>query len=449
MPKTLADTLGSEGREAVLRHRDDETRGVDDGKTLPTPHADLRALATLLSVLQHDTPERANLLKLAKVESISPRHCIVLGNEILREVDNTHASALFALPWDKAPYPSRDEAPPNRGLNTVRLSSVIPVDVDWLWSQRIPVGKLTIISGDPDLGKTWVVLDVACRISTGRTFPDVRNTLGTRRDTLWMSAEDDDADTVRPRIDTLGGDATRIHSLQFVREEKKEHTFKLAAHLEMLGDWLRINPVVSLVVLDPFAAFLGKIDSHRNSDVRALLTPLAKLAAKHQVAIVGINHLCKGDGDKAIYRSNGSIAFVAAARSSWLVTADPKERDRRLFTKVKGNLQSQDVGGLAYRIGPHIPGVLMWEPDAISTTADETLRVLAGENNQAPARAEAKAWLRELLKAGPMVASEIWAQAKADGMAVRTVKDAKKELGIRTDKVGGQGTPWMWSLPTK
>jgi hypothetical protein len=343
---------------------------------------------------------------------------------------------------------------------------VIAREVEWLWPQRVPLGKLTILSGDPDLGKTWVMLDIIARVTTGRPFPDAANPFGRkdgtqmgagfpRRNVLWASAEDDDEDTIKPRLQKLGADASRVESLAFVLGEEFDHkkkefveteqTLDLERHLDYLDKWLTGHPLVALVVLDPLAAFVGKIDTHRNSDVRRLLTPLAKLAAKHRVAIVGINHLHKGEGDNALYRGMGSMGFVAAARSSWLVTRDPNEpKDRRLFTKVKGNNASEEVGGLAFRIGPPFGGI-SWEEGSIEMTADEALR--ASSSSRAPARTAAKQWLLELLKNGPMPAKEIWELADADGMCRKTVKTAKKELGIGSKREGGANGKVYWSLP--
>ncbi|MCX7422104.1 MAG: AAA family ATPase [Planctomycetia bacterium] len=317
-------------------------------------------------------------------------------------------------------------------------------DVEWLWHQRVPLGKLTLISGDPNLGKTWTVLYMIARITTGRPFPDSANPFENRRNALWVSGEDEDEDTIRPRIDLLGGDPTRVHSLAFVFHDGKERTLSLGEHLNHIDNWLIRNPLVSVVAIDPFAAFLGKIDSHRNSDVRGLLTPLMKLASKHKVAIIGINHLSKGDGSSAMYRGMGSIAFVAAARSSWMVSRDPKgPADRRLFTNVKNNLASEDVGGLAFRVGPDHNGI-RWEDGIVRVTADETLQ--HPDKSRAPQRAEAKEWLLDLLKDGPVSAADVWTKSKADGMCEKTVKLAKKELGVRTKKSGGAGEPWLWSL---
>ncbi len=37
----------------------------------------------------------------------------------------------------------------------------------WLWQDKIPLGKLTLIEGPPAVGKLFVALDIAARVSTG------------------------------------------------------------------------------------------------------------------------------------------------------------------------------------------------------------------------------------------------------------------------------------------
>ncbi len=50
----------------------------------------------------------------------------------------------------------------------VRLSDVQSEEVSWLWEPYIPLGKLTLLEGDPQAGKTWVALAIAAAITTGR-----------------------------------------------------------------------------------------------------------------------------------------------------------------------------------------------------------------------------------------------------------------------------------------
>ena len=57
----------------------------------------------------------------------------------------------------------------HRGFES--LINVGPEKVSWLWRGYIPRGKLTMLDGDPKVGKSTVMLDVAAHVSTGRALP--------------------------------------------------------------------------------------------------------------------------------------------------------------------------------------------------------------------------------------------------------------------------------------
>ena len=94
--------------------------------------------------------------------------------------------------------------------HTVRLSDVVPESLRWLWKDRIPAGKITVLDGDPGLGKSTLLCEFAARISRGEALPGGDAAPAAPRGVLLFSAEDDLFDTIRPRIDAAGGDPQRI-----------------------------------------------------------------------------------------------------------------------------------------------------------------------------------------------------------------------------------------------
>jgi len=205
----------------------------------------------------------------------------------------------------------------------------------------------------------------------------------------------------------------------------------------------RVQTADEVATIDPISAYLGAHDSHKNAEVRGLLAPLADLAARHRVAVVAVTHLRKGDGP-AMYRSIGSLAFVAAARSVWAVSKDKADDARRLLLPIKCNI-APDLTGLAYRIISRQAGpVVQWESDPISISADDAL---GADDPDGGALAEATAWLGHVLADGAAPGADVKRQAKADGIAPRTLDRAKRKLGIvcRPDGFGG---PWLWEFPS-
>jgi hypothetical protein len=322
---------------------------------------------------------------------------------------------------------------PIQTLVSRRFDEIEPDPIHWLWPQRIALGKLSLLVGQPGLGKTFVAGDMMARLSQGLAWPDgVALPAG---EAAIVTAEDGASDTLRPRLDAAGADVRKIHHFDCVRgHDGQEHFLSLDRHLPEIEGWLAQYPNVQLLVIDPITAFLGKTDSHNNAEVRGVLGPVAKLAERHGVAIVGITHLSKREA-KAINRVIGSIAFVAAARSAWLVAPDPDDDDdrRRLFLSVKNNLGG--APGLAFTIED---GKVIWEGSPVLVSADD----IEAEGETSP-REEAKAWLRALLESGPVPATKVFQIAKADRIAERTLKRAKKELGVGSRR---EGEHWVWHL---
>lgn len=336
----------------------------------------------------------------------------------------------------------------------VTLADVHSTAIRWLWPKRIARGKLSIIAGQPGLGKSLITIDMAARVSRGATFPD-RESGPIASDVIFMSAEDDPSDTIRPRLDAAGADVHRVHMLEskaFIDKESGQRRQKSVslADLPVLEDALSQFPDCRLLIIDPITAYLEGIDSHRNSDVRGLLAPLSSLAHKHDVAIVAVTHLSKcGDGGRsALERVSGSLAFAAAARSVWAVGPDRDHPSRRIVACAKNNL-GPDSSGLAYTITPTPDGVpvLTWEADPVETSADELLTPVDRDHESSgSALQEAKEWLIAELSDGPVMASELRKRANRDGQSWHgAVRRAKTVLGIKPRKQGMDG--WVWELP--
>ncbi len=337
-----------------------------------------------------------------------------------------------------------------------RASEIEPVAVRWLWPGRIPLGKLTLLAGDPDEGKTLASLDVAARVTTGGEWPDGGHAeIGS---VIVMSAEDNPDDTLVPRLIAAGADRARVHFIEAIRlvtaDGKETRRAVSLADVPAIENALTQIGDAKLVIVDPISAYLSDADSHKNAEVRALLSPLAELAATYSVAMLAITHLSKSGG-KALYRAIGSIGFIGAARAAWLFARDGENPERRLMLRLKNNL-APDRGGLAYTLADAAITLksceraetvkLKWEPGAVNLKADDVLQAeSAGEQGE---RQEAAEWLRQVLANGPRPAAEVVREARAAGISEMTLKRARWRLAVKPSKDGFQGG-WVWSLPLK
>jgi hypothetical protein len=354
--------------------------------------------------------------------------------------------------------PSPTNAP--YGPVVVNLADVQPEPVRWAWPGRFALGKLTLLTGDPGLGKSFMTLDMAARVSAGIPWPDAPDVENKAGGVVLLSAEDDTADTIVPRLNAAGADLQRVNQLRGVWLRPKfggvappdpvEGVFDLTRDMANLEKTIKETPDCRLVVIDPIAAYLGGTDSHKNAELRGLLAPLTSLAGKHRVAVVAVSHLNKNTGGPAIYRSMGSLAFVAAARAGWVVTKDKDDPQRRLVLPVKNNLAA-DARGMAYTIKKTEPGgaaVVAWEPDLVNMSADDALGSDRGDGGGG-ALDEATQWLGDMLSCGPVPAKDVKDAAERDGIKGRTLDRAKATLDVVAQREGGFGAAgcWVWGLP--
>src|SRR3989442_1331065 len=93
------------------------------------------------------------------------------------------------------------------------LSSRKMEHVCWLWSQYIPLEEVTIIQGDPGLGKGHIAADLVARFTTGRPMPGDAPTATKPGRVLWLTTEDDPARVLKPRLIAAGANPRLVTGL--------------------------------------------------------------------------------------------------------------------------------------------------------------------------------------------------------------------------------------------
>ncbi len=204
------------------------------------------------------------------------------------------------------------------------LCDVEAKKVFWLWKDRIPMGSVSLIVGDPGLGKSILTMTMAAHVTKGQPWPDTPEVEGPAGSVVLLTGEDNLADVVRVRLDAAGADVSKVVAIEGVRVRDDEGKildddvyFNIDQHIPALELAVERTLNVRLVIIDPISAFMGRTDSHKNAEVRRVLTKLASLAEKHNVAVVGVSHLNKNRSATANHRIIGSVAFNATARAVW------------------------------------------------------------------------------------------------------------------------------------
>jgi hypothetical protein len=351
---------------------------------------------------------------------------------------------------------ARTKGPVAERLIVTNMAGVELKPISWLWPERIAVGKLSLIAGHPDLGKSLTTLDLSARVTRGMEWPDKKGSapLG---NVILLSAEDDPADTYGPRLKAMGADLSRIDAIMMVEaidpDSKGVRGFDVQQDIERL-ERLATEKEAKLIVIDPVSAYMGKpgkVDTHRNTDVRAILAPLKDMAERSRCAVLLVSHLTKAGGTEALQRVTGSGAFIAAVRAGFMVEKDESDGaapGRRLVLPLKNNL-SADRTGLAYKIATRdvdcvgmVP-VIEWENGSITITADQALAAKAKYDRRG--FTPAANFLREYLSDGPREATVVESAAAERGITPAQLKTARARVGVVTAKDGFQGK-WTWAL---
>tara|TARA_R110000824_G_C15232376_1_gene678762 strand:- start:6875 stop:8635 length:1761 start_codon:yes stop_codon:yes gene_type:complete len=338
----------------------------------------------------------------------------------------------------------KEETPGISVPRLLRLSDVEAEEVSWLWPGYVPFGKVTLLAGDPGLGKSWATLDLAARLTVGGETPD-RLHLIEKSAVVLLTAEDGLADTVRPRIDKQGGDASLVHVLDaIVDPDGHERLPSLVEDIAMIEQVVTSNRA-HLVLIDPLNAYIGRTDSHVDAQVRRALTPLAKMAERTGAAILVVMHLNQATLQPALYRVQGSIGYVGAARSVLLVVRDRDNPAQRVVAPIKANLAAE-MSAVAFTITDE--PALAWQGVVEVDIAEMLAATAPGEGS---AREEAKTFLEELLFGGEVPSTQVLAEARECGIAKKTLRRAAKEMGVDICRLGQRGQQgggvWVWRLP--
>ncbi len=415
---------------------------IDEFELAEKAGISLEELQNLTNGCYRVTPERffdlsSDLLRTRCMEKIIPlvdRE----ANQLLKtgEYDPTSFDKirLLFVEYEKL------ESGISRGPRSIKLAEVEPEPINWLWPNYFPISKINLISGDPGAGKTWLCLDLAARLSTGRDWPD-GSPCSERGNSLILSCEDGAADTFRPRLDKLKADLSGISILQIPLDLSNG-----AGRSALISEIRHRNP--KLIIIDPILDFSGRVNPNAVDQVRAMLTPLSEIAERASAALILTSHLNKSSVMQAIYRTAGSASgWVGKARAVFMVIKDKMNQEanqpfRRLFAPIKTNLSPIEPQAYFFHISDN-PG-LTYE----RVPEDFNLEnFLASDHRElGPQLEEARSFLTVLLKTGPAAAMEVIRQAQEAGIKEKTLLRAKKLLDIRVFREGGSHGRWIWGL---
>lgn len=230
-----------------------------------------------------------------------------------------------------------DEAPTKkkRRADFQAADSIPEFRVPWLWPQVIPKGMLTMLAGRQGLGKSFLICDLAARLSIGNALPDGTEHAPMR--VLLLAREDIAGCVLVPRLRVAGAALSHVTIATF-RDADTGAVLDLVEDIDLIREEHARKPF-GLIVVDTFGAFAGDTDANDQGEVRLFLDALSRLAADTGAAVVVVAHPRKSGaaGGDIMDSIAGSVQMTAGVRVALLLTGDPDTTTRELSV-AKSNL---------------------------------------------------------------------------------------------------------------
>ena len=328
--------------------------------------------------------------------------------------------------------------------------------VDWAWPEHFARGELNLLAGLPGAGKSQLLLAFSAVITNGGTWPT--GEACKRGGVLLVQAEDSIKKTVIPRAVAAGVDFSRMKVMNTVKKlgDLDERMVQLDQDLEEFKLWFSEHPEFDTLMFDPLSAYLGKADSHKDAEVRAVLTPLAAFASENSIMVIVLHHLNKGTGRSAGDRLAGSAAFRQIPRTFHMALTDPEDADTHILQTMQKNL-GKGTGGFSYKLETRsvktrshpngmITSAVAW---GASKTIDVDEALEPARNKGRASKADAATeWLKNHLASGPKESLALAQDAKENFISSYALKSAREALGVVSEKRGtGSFDPWFSMLP--
>lgn len=327
----------------------------------------------------------------------------------------------------------------------VSMAEVEEEVLDWIWYPYLARRELTILEGDPGLGKSYIAQMIGLHIVDGKRLPTVKAHPAVKGRVVYFDLENSSGTVTKVRLIDNG-----CKNLKDYYQEEQAFMIDDEDAMDHVYEALeRVRP--DLVVFDTLNTYIGKADTHKVSETQQAMTHFVEIARRFNCSCVALRHLTKSTKERAIYRGQGSIAFAGMARVVLTVGQHPEEEDVRVMAVTKLNVTKKPdaltftIKSLPDTLKRQDRSQLVWG-DFVDLTSDEIMVVSPAKKKRGT---EVEDFLRDLLSNGPMTKGAVERAAKARGINMKLVYQVAGKIGIVRERQGyGKGRISEWALPT-
>lgn len=312
-------------------------------------------------------------------------------------------------------------------LGTLPASGIPQIAMRTIWHNRLIVGSLNLLAGEPGAGKSSLTAMIAADMTRrGATV-------------ILSNCEDDPGSVTVPRLAVAGAILERVHVIP------PEDAPLFPRELDALGHVVKATGT-RLVILDPIGAHFRP---ERLAHDRPTLRQMSAVAREAQCAILAVHHTTKLG---TVGGPNSGL--LGTARAVYLYGYDPDDEDRRAMSCVKINGADQPPAIiLEHETVEHQAGAVTMEAGRLRRIRESNAKASRSRGRRNADRdAACFEWLSTFLASGEDLArpsTEVRAEGRVQGFGWATLQRAKVTLEVEHRRTSGFGADghWLWRLP--
>lgn len=340
---------------------------------------------------------------------------------------------------------SREEKEPKGRFTFKPIKDIEREELNFLWYPYLVEGEVSILEGDPGLGKSYLAQMASGAIASGHKLPSAKKGMPrVKGAVVYFDIENSAGSVTKPRLEDNGyADLENYFPIeQPFSIDDDEALDEIYEHLEEIKE----SQGLKLVVFDTLNTYIGRADTHKASESTQAMGIFKSIARDFKCSVLVLRHLTKGNGS-AMYRGQGSIAFSGAARVVMSVGVDPNDTETRVMAVTKINF-AKAPQALSFRIEErkHGKSEFVWG-EFSDLTAQEIMDAATNaraEGKVGDSMQEAMEFLESTITGVAVEVDKLYRMAEKRSISRKMLDRAASKMDVTRKKTGMSE---RWSIP--